>query len=320
MNLNLRIPKISNQIYAEKTLSVLVDNYAAIVPQWAVTQLEWLNTIYKGFKDHDRFLIIMYLTKKTLDFYFRNFTRLTYDDFYSKDIVEIEKFNVNEVAKETNIPKESVRRKILELNKEGIILYNKNKIFINRSAYLFIKPINSIKRMSRFLSKFSTMLANEKILSKPLNSEDLEKLIKKNFSYVWKFYYEFQIPMIKSYKKIFIDMESFTIFGTCAVNQHLNNQKMNENKMNRREFLESLNSYSGHLGLNAMSISEITGIPRATVVRKLKKLIKIKMVSIDKKKHYKISNLSIKKSEPIQKELLSNLTIFSTLIYNLSIL
>ncbi len=37
-------------------------------------------------------------------------------------------------------------------------------------------------------------------------------------------------------------------------------------------------------GINAMSISEITGIPRPTVVRKLKILVKKKYISYDKKK------------------------------------
>ena len=37
-------------------------------------------------------------------------------------------------------------------------------------------------------------------------------------------------------------------------------------------------------GINAMSISEITGIPRPTVVRKLKILVKNKYISYDKNK------------------------------------
>ena len=35
-----------------------------------------------------------------------------------------------------------------------------------------------------------------------------------------------------------------------------------------------------------MSISDITGIPRATVIRKLNKLIKENFLKIDIKKHY----------------------------------
>ena len=35
-----------------------------------------------------------------------------------------------------------------------------------------------------------------------------------------------------------------------------------------------------------MSISEITGIPRATVIRKLNNLTKKRFLQIDEKKHY----------------------------------
>ena len=59
-----------------------------------MNQLEWMNGVYRTFNDHDKFLIIIYLTKKTLDFYSRNFTLLNYDQFYSQDILEIEKFNI----------------------------------------------------------------------------------------------------------------------------------------------------------------------------------------------------------------------------------
>ena len=69
-----------------------------------------------------------------------------------KDIFEIEKFNITEVSTNLSIPKESARRKIVELEKNGVIKRNKKKIIIDRSSYPHIKPINSVKRTSRFLS------------------------------------------------------------------------------------------------------------------------------------------------------------------------
>ena len=48
-------------------------------------------------------------------------------------------------------------------------------------------------------------------------------------------------------------------------------------------------------GINAMSISEITGIPRATVIRKLNKLIKENFLKIDTKKHYSSTGVYQKK-------------------------
>jgi len=313
------LPDLSKQIYQKDVEDVLFNEYSEIGPQWTMHQLEWTNTIYQSFKDHDKFLIVIYLTKKTLDFYSRNFTKVSYDDFYSKNTVEIEKFNFLEIANQINIPKESTRRKIIELEKEGVILRSKKKIIIDRSAFLFIKPIKSIKRMSRFLSILSNMLERKKILHKKLTSDNLEKVIKDNFSYVWKIYYELQIPMMLNYKRFFGDIESFAIWGTCVVNQHYLNSK-NKNKKSRNEFILTSYSDTSMQGINAMSISDITGIPRATVVRKLKNLLKLKMLTINDKKHYSLTGSFVEKLMPLQVVVLKRLADFSTKVYNLAIL
>ena len=72
------------------------------------------------------------------------------------------------------------------------------------------------------------------------------------------------------------------------------------------------------LGLNAMSISDITGIPRATVVRKLKKLVKKKYLSVNDKKLYVITDQTVKKLEPIQKVIINKLSDFSSQVFNLT--
>ncbi len=315
----LTIPEISKQIYNNQTLSVLEETYSKLVPQWTISQLEWMNGIYKSFKDHEKFLIIIYLTKRTLDFYARNFVKLSYNDFYSKNSVEIEKFSVIEISKELNIPKESARRKIIELENEGVIKRYKKKIIIERSAHPYSKPEKTVLRISRFLSMFSKILKENKAIDNDFSTDQIEKNIKKNFSYIWKLYYEMQIPMILNYKKIFGDIETFHIYGSCVVNQHLYTQETNNN-MNRAEFLDSIITTKSRQGLNAMSISEITGIPRATVVRKLKKLVKSKSLFVDEKKHYKLTSVFIKKLIPVQKNLFIQLANFTTKVINTAIL
>ena len=71
-------------------------------------------------------------------------------------------------------------------------------------------------------------------------------------------------------------------------------------------------------GLNAMSISDITGIPRATVIRKLKILVTEKFLIINKKKHYKLTGFSAARARPIQNEIFIKLSDFSAKIFNLS--
>ena len=314
------IPDISEQIYKEDILTVIENRYSTLGPMWVTHQLEWNNGVYASFKDHDKFLIVIFLINKTLNFYSRNFIKLSYFEFYSKNTVVIEKFSISEISQVLNIPKESARRKVLELEKEGIIKNIKKKFLIDRSKYYYTKPIDSIKRVSRFLSTLASMSVNEKILTKKITTEELELTIKKNFSYIWKIYYELQIPMMIGYKKIFKDLETFHIFGTCIVNQHLHARKVSVDSMNRESFIKTLHTTPKMQGLNAMSISDITGIPRATVIRKLKRLVKVKNLSIDNKKHYRLTGSFTKILMPIQKINIARLAYFSTQVSNLYLL
>ena len=318
--MNVKIPKISDQLYKEDILRVMENKYSTLGSVWVSHQMEWCNGVYSSFKDHDKFLIIIFLVKKTLDFYSRNFVKLSYEDFYSRDTVEIEKFTITEISEALSIPKESTRRKVLELQNKGAIRKIKNKIIIDRSKFYYSKPTNSIKRVSRFLSILSVLCKEEKILSKNITSEELELIIKDNFSYIWKIYYELQISMMVNYKKIFKDLESFHIFGMCVVNQHLYARKIAKDYMDRDAFINSIITEKKMQGLNAMSISDITGIPRATVIRKLKQLVKLDMLKIDNKKHYRLAGTFTKRLKPLQKDIFFKLANFSTNIFNLVIL
>jgi len=134
--MKIKIPEISKQLYKENTLSVLENKYSTLGPMWVNYQIEWMNGVYSSFKDHDKFMIVIFLVKKTLDFYARNFIKLSYDEFYSRDIVEIEKFTISEISQALNIPKESTRRKIFELEREGAIKKIKKKLILDRSKFL----------------------------------------------------------------------------------------------------------------------------------------------------------------------------------------
>ena len=317
--MSVKIPDISNQVYKEEIQNLLESEYSTLGPVWVNYQMQWMNGVYTAFKNHDKFLIVIYLLKKTLDFYSRSFIKLSYEEFYQMDTVAIDKFSIAEISYELNIPKESARRKIKELVDIGIIKKTKKNIIIDRSSYGQVKPVDTIKRISRFLASLTNLCLDKKILKKKIESKDLEIIIKNNFSYIWKIYYELQIPMMLNYKKTFKDLEAFHIFGTCVVNQHLHNQKLNKLKMSRDDFINSI-IRTKLSGINAMSISDITNIPRATVIRKLKKLITSKSLTIDEKKLYSLSGNFSEKLKPAQKIVLDRLANFSTKVINLSLM
>ena len=323
------IPKISNQINHDEVHDTMFKNYEEISIFWINHQLEWVNGAYQSFNDHDKFLIIIYLIKRTLDFYQRNFVKLNYDETYAKDRIEVEKFNVIEIAKTLKIPKESARRKVIELEKAGVIIKKSKSIIIDRSAFKYVKPEKSIIRTSRFLSKFSLILTKNKILKKSFTSEEIKQAIENNFSYVWKLYYELQIPMLISWKQNFDDLTTWHIYGVCAAN-HMNNitkKALNEKSLNEKSLDEFYKKYftekkKDNIGLNAMSISDISGIPRATVVRKLNNLLKSKHLIIDENKRYLPSGVASNKEsiKETHSKIIKNLTIFASGVYNILLL
>jgi len=315
--------EIRKKILEKNVFKVFEDKYSYIGPIWTSQQLEWCNGIYQPFKDHDKYLIIIYLIKKTLDLYSRNFIKLTYDEFYMHDTIEVEKFNMMELSKVLTIPKETTRRKIAELKTLGIIKKNEKKTIIDRSVFPLIKPKQTTQRISRFLALFSKTLVQEKVLFQQFDSPDIENIIKKNFSYVWKIYYEMQIPMLLEWKKVFNDFDTWHVWAACGVNISLDLLSLNDRKKkNRDQFLNEIffSNNSKIQGSNAMSLSDITGIPRATVVRKLNNLVKLNYLTIDKKKLYRLSGDHSHKIKVTQKNTIEQLTNFATTIYNLMLI
>jgi len=307
---------VSNQIRKQELIEIFEKNYQVISPLWSNHQLEWINGVYEVYKDHDKFLIVIYLINKTFIFYSKNFIKLTFAEFFEKESIEIDTFNVMEISKALNIPKESARRKINELVKSGAINKTGKKIILDKSLFPFVRPDKSIIRVSRFLSNLSHILYDEKILTEGMDTNRILVFIQKNFSFIWKLYYEVQIPMLLNWKFFFKDIEIFHIWAACLVNQKLNSKKEANIKVNRVKYIEKL-FINEKNGINAMSISDITGIPRATVIRKLNILIKKKYLKINNKKHYTMAIEHRKKLYTIQKINFANLAEFTSRIFNL---
>ena len=92
--------------------------------------------------------------------------------------------------------------------------------------------------------------------------------------------------------KMFNDLTTVHVIGTIMMHQALNTKTFPRDfSINRdnRHFVD--NTFSNPLqltkpGLSAMSISEMTNIPRATVIRKCKFLIKKRNLKVNDKKQY----------------------------------
>jgi hypothetical protein len=321
-SMKIKIPQLSKQIRSADIREVMEKNYASLMPVWSPLQLAWINNVYRTFHDYEKFMIVMSLLLNTFQTYSKNFIKINYDEYFSQKEIEIEKINVMEISKSLNIPKETARRKINELEEMGSIKRINKKIIIDRNTWPNIKPEETIKRITRFLSILSKICFDEGKISKSFSSEILTKTCKEYFSFVWELYYEMQMPMLLDNKKIFGDLESFHVNGICLINQALHSKKNDNTKMSKEFYLEKyfLGEKREETGVNAMSIADISGIPRATVIRKLNKLLKEKFLTIDEKKHYTSAGIHVQKILDVQKNTFKNLSKLASRIYNLSLM
>ena len=204
--------------------------------------------------------------------------------------IKLEKINIIEISKELRISKETARRKILELARDKIISRDNKNITINfRNISKLVNPNLTIQSFSKLLSSISKIFYENKQIIKQYDRKFFESKIKKKYTQCWGVFLEFQIDYILTRKKIFNnDTELFFIMGALVYNQNLSQNKNGKLINHRDEWWRSITSLDDKKGLNAMTISELTGIPRPTVFRKLKILLKRKDAVKDKKNLYAV--------------------------------
>ena len=180
-------------------------------------------------------------------------------------------------------------------------------------------PEKSVKKLSSLFNNISVILEENRVIKKQIEAKKIEKYIFDNFSYCWKLFFEMQIPSLVNWKTYFGDLETWTTLEYCTVNQNLEYQKQTIKNLKKKDsFLKEMSKFKNQRGINAMSISDLSGIPRGTVIRKLHWLVKKNVLTIDKKKLYtpKKMNKEIIANHEKTKKLLS---IFITKIFNVII-
>ena len=297
-----KIPSIYSEVDSDVINKIFKNNFDLLSPYFFKMMSEWTIGAYRLFKDVNKYLILIYLINKQFEFFRRNNLNINYDNFYKDKSLEVEKINIIKISIDLDIPKESVRRKIVELEKLGVIKKIGKKIVIDRSAYSSTQPTDTLKNLSNLLSIFSKILKKEKVIKNELSTNEVSTLIKQNFSFCWYQFYKFLFPYCLRWKKYFGDLEYFSIIATIILNT---NSRITKNFKGVDSYLVKWrkNIISQKIrGINAMSISEITGIPRPTVVRKLKILVKKKYISLDENKLINIdpSNQNFKEMSKIQ--------------------
>jgi predicted transcriptional regulator len=315
----------------------MMANYDQLGNDWVNHQWKWINAVYQAFKDHYKYMIIISLVEKTLQFYDQMNIKLSYEQFYSKNFLQIDKFSITELCEKLQLPKETVRRKVLELEKLGVLKRQKKQIIIDRRSFTFIKPENQMKYTAAYILKISEILTKEKLYSKKLEVKMIENILKKNFSITWRWFYRMQIPMIIGYHDMFEDLTTFHVWGTVCMNQAFNysatlskrngsNQTHEYMDFQKELFTGDYNKFNESIilgekaksnGVSAMSVSDMTGIPRATVIRKCKFLLKNDYLKLNEKKQYILTGINTQRILPYQKLIFKNKAKFIRKVLNL---
>ena len=268
---------------------------------WGKLQAAWTNRAYKTFKDFDKYLVLLYLVRDSWQQSADKFEYYSFEEFYSKENIVINKINLIKISSELNIPKETVRRKVNELQEEEVLSRKGKKIILTRKAAFFQKPVASLDSLATFLEKKSSFLKGELWFGDGVKKKEIISYIEKYFTIIWLRFLKLQIPFLLRHKANFGDLETWMIWGNVAIHHQKNLAKANEQNLttetiddvNYANYFSKVSDVKIARGVNASSIADITSIPRATVIRKLKWLLKKDVLKKNKNLEYLMKNSGI---------------------------
>jgi len=273
------------EILSSKTIEdKILKNYFEYQYYFVELQSKFLSGLYSKYQNIDNGNLVLYYEKQT----HQNILRKKDYDFNFN--ISLEKFWENhsesnptrksliKIAKDTLLPKETVRRKILELlNKKVLNKKNRSVEWLpneqhKQSYNLFVnEEIEDIIKLLNYICKK---------LDYNISKEELEKEIKEKFSFYWFHYLGAQLEYLKIWSKQLNDLEFALILMKIV---HVFTRKVKEENISHKKIFDNPSLLKNFISANvsATSISEITKIPRATCVRKLGILVKLKVISQD---------------------------------------
>lgn len=284
------------------------NNYKDIGNLWILHQCRWLINLFKNIKDQTKLEISIFLL-----YHFLKYSNddTSYENLISMEKLEIVNLKLSHIHKLINLPKERVRRKLSELCKSNLIENNNSKIILKKE---FIEKLKLSNQSNDFNKYFSKLLKQIKIDN--IKPDLVQANINKNFSYFLTHFYKFQLFFLDVHKKSLnnsklSNLKVLLICGSIMLSQILNNKKFKSE--DTTDFLKvnyKIFTRQNVIGVSASSISDITYLPRPTVTRICKFLLKNKILKINKLKHYHISNETVKLFTNNQKKVFKEKYIF----------
>ena len=276
-----------------QVLENLENNILSHWDTWGKFQQTWTNRAYRTFNDLDKYIVMMYLIRNYWQNLSSKFHYLSMDEFYDLETVTIEKINLIRISNELNIPKETIRRKVNELQSDNILVREGKKITFYKKGIVFQKPTDTVELMTTFIEKKSRMMQGNDWFGEYLSKDQIRTFIKKYFTVVWLRYFKMQIPFLIRHRNTFKDLETWIVWGNIALSHQYHLARASEKNIIKEPI--KINNYFRNVadvkidrGINASSIADISTIPRATVIRKLKWLVEQDIVKKNKKLEYQM--------------------------------
>ena len=284
LNLKFAMPSIEKftSLEPDNLSKTLNQNYAELIPNFYEVQSLFLSRIYKRYKNIETGNILLCFARNThleilrqrennldFDLSFKNF----WDNY---KIINKPSHNITSIVKYTGIPKETTRRKIKYLLNSEFLSINKNAKgyswnLTNKNKDAYFKVINEeISSLSKLIFNIS------KFLNLNLSSETIQNEIKNQFSFYWYHFLSYELRWLYFWQKKTKDNELLLIIFQIIIPAIANAKKKIKNIS-----LDEVYKNAGKINtqekgaINATSISDVSGVPRATCIRKLDKLIKL---------------------------------------------
>ncbi len=236
-------------------------------------------------KDLEAGFILVSLLIKALKIFNKSNNTRSYKEFLTNKNILIGKVKKADLASELEIPRETIRRKLNLLQEKDLINIKDNLIEVKIKAFKVEQLNNILNNYAKTVKVVTDELTNKTKNNyyKDFNSEYLMKKFTAHWFYILTMFMEIGLIWIKRHQSV----EGWYIFGICALNQMYNlkhNKKFYDlHKDDAENYYLNMIRKETSKGLNPTTISDLSGIPRQTVIRYLQKLLKINSIEKDEK-------------------------------------
>ena len=290
---------------------ILQNNFSGLMSDFYEMQSNFLSKRYKAHNSLETSNIIICLYKNIhLEIIRQREKNLDYDFslnnfWFNLNSVNKSTQKIVAIVKHTGIPKETVRRKIKKLVQMEYVSISKNKEYF---WTLLPKRKNDFLEQTNFdISNIAKFILNlTKSLGFDFSRKEIEDEIKSQFSFFWYHFLTCQLKWFRMWQNKIKDIDLILITLQALIptlqylDKHISSKDLNVENLYSIVGQANEDYKFSNTSISAASVSEVTGIPRATCIRKLEKLVKLGfLIKETKTKRYFVNQVTAARTKNI---------------------